>query len=225
MRGGLRFTRLLCGLAVLCAAIFAAGCGGGSGTTTSQPFEPHATLRAIGGTVRTDKPKLVMRVATNPGDANIRSVTVNLPPVVLVDTQAIRRLCSRGEMQSNHCAGRQRLGFAQVHSPAYKAPVSGPVYAVSGPKGFSLVYVLSGPVNSLLEGRVVSKGGRMQAGVEDIPDVPLKTFELTIEGGKAGYLVLDRNICGAEEVAEGTFTSQEGQVHRQKIPLVADCPT
>jgi hypothetical protein len=63
----------------------------------------------------------------------------------------------------------------------------------------------------------------MQAGVDDIPDTPLKSFELRIDGGKPGYLVLSRNICGAKAVADGTFTSHEGQTYRQKIPLEADC--
>jgi hypothetical protein len=35
--------------------------------------------------------------------------------------------------------------------------------------------------------------------------------------------VLSRNICGAEAVADGTFTSQGGQTYRQKIPLEAKC--
>ncbi len=84
--------------ALFCAALLA-GCGGDSATTAStKPFEPHATLTAIGGTVRTDKPRLVIRVEARPGDENIRSVAVNLPPVVLVDTTAIGKICSKDDM-------------------------------------------------------------------------------------------------------------------------------
>ena len=98
------------------------------------------------------------------------------------------------------------------------------MYAVSGYGALPhLAYVLGGPANVLLKGRVVSHGGRIQAGVDHVPDTPLKTFELTIDGGRDGYLVLSRNICGAEAVADGTFTSQDHQVYRQRIPLTADC--
>src|SRR6187551_1418926 len=91
--------------ALSCGALFA-GCGGGSGTTAStEPFEPHATLEAIGGTVRTDKPRFVIRVEARPGDENIRSVNVNLPPVVLVDTTAIGKICSESELKTSECAG------------------------------------------------------------------------------------------------------------------------
>jgi hypothetical protein len=212
-------------LAVLSCAALLAGCGGDSGTSAStRPFEPHATLRAIGGTVRTDKPRFVIRFEARPGDENIRSVNVNLPPVVLVDTTAIGRICSRSELKTDECAGSHRLGSARVVSPAYDGALSGPVYLVSGSGTLpGLAYLLSGPADVLLRGRVVSRGGRIQAGVDDVPDTPVKTFELTIDGGGSGYLVLSRNICGAEAVADGTFTSQAGQTLRQKIPLAADC--
>jgi hypothetical protein len=210
--------------ALSCAALLA-GCGGDSESTqSSAPFEPHATLEAIGGTVRTDKPRLVIRVEARPGDENIRSVAVNLPPVVLVDTTAVGRICSERELRSDDCAGSHRLGSARVLSPAYEGALSGPVYLVSGSGTLpGLAYLLSGPAEVLLRGRVISKGGRIQAGVDEVPDTPLKIFELTIDGGRSGYLVLSRNICGAKAVADGTFTSQEGQTYRQRIPLEADC--
>lgn len=212
-------------LGVLSCAALLAGCGGDSATTaSSRPFEPHATLRAIGGTVRTDKPRLVIRVEARPGDENIRSVAVNLPPVVLVDTTAIGKICSEAELESDDCAGSHPLGGARVLSPAYDGALSGPVYLVSGSGTLpGLAYLLSGPAEVVLRGRVVSKGGRIQAGVDDVPDTPLKTFELTIDGGKSGYLVLSRNICAAETFADGTFTSQEGQTYRPRIPLEAEC--
>ena len=219
--------RPLSSLAVLASAIAIAGCGGGSDTTSSsKPFAPQASLRAIGGTVRTDKPDLVIDVAMRSGDANIRSVAVNLPPVLLVDPTALGGVCGQGELETDECAGQRPVGSARAVSPAYGEPLAGPVYAVSGGGGNGLprlAYLLSGPADILLYGRVVSKGGRIQAGVEDVPDTPLKSFQLRIAGGKPGYLILSRDICAAEAVADGTFTSQDGQVHREKIPLEADC--
>ena len=212
-------------MAILALAILVTGCGGDSETTASaEPFEPHATLKAAGGTARTDKPALLLRVEARPGDDNIRSVAVNLPPVVLVDTTAVGKICSERELEADSCADSSALGVARALSPAYDGALAGPVHIVSGSGTLpGLVYLLSGPADVQLRGRVVSKGGRMQASVEDVPDTPLKSFELTIKGGRPGYLVLSRNICGAEAVADGTFTSQDGRTHRQKIPLEADC--
>ena len=164
-----------------------------------------------------------MRVLARPGDANIRSVAVDLPPVVLVDTGAID-ICAKSELESDECAGHAPLGKARVLSPAFEGPLAGPVYVVSGSGRLpGLVYLLSGPSSVTLRGKVVSKGGRIQAGVEDVPDTPLESFELTIDGGKAGYLVLSTNICQGEPIADGVFTSQDGQTHEEKIPLEAEC--
>jgi hypothetical protein len=210
---------------LLAAALLLAGCGGGSDTSEpSTPFEPSATLKAVGGTKRTDKPDLILRVSARPGDDNIRSVAVNLPPVVLVDTTAVGKICSQKELGSNGCAHSNPLGTARAVSPAYDAPLAGPVFVVSGSGQLpGLVYVLGGPADVQLRGKVISKGGRMQAGVDDIPDTPLKSFELKIEGGRSGYLVLSRDICAKRAVADATFTSQDDQVVKQKVPLAAAC--
>lgn len=208
------------------AAGILAGCGGGSDTSASSPpFAPHATLEVVGGSKRTDKPKFVLRVDARPGDDNIRSATVLLPPVVLVDAEAISGLCGHGELESNHCAKQEPLGSARVVSPAFKGELTGPVYAISGPgRRFGLAYVLSGPIELLLEGEVVTKGRRMQAGVEDVPDTPLRTFELTIAGGEHGYLTLSSDLCAKTQTATATFTGQEGETHEQQVPLEAECP-
>jgi hypothetical protein len=213
------------GVALVSAALFA-GCGGGGdseSTAASTPFAPHATLAAVGGTQRTDKPEIVMRVLARPGDANIRSVAVDLPPVVLVDTGAID-ICAKSELESDECAGHSPLGKARVLSPAFEGALTGPVYVVSGSGRLpGLVYLLSGPSSVTLRGKVISKDGRIQAGVDDVPNTPLESFELTIDGGKSGYLVLSTNICQGEPVADGVFTSQDGQTHEQKVPLEAEC--
>jgi hypothetical protein len=201
------------------------GCGGGSGSTSTEaPFSPRAALTVIGGTTRTSKPDIVLKVLTRPGDANIRSAKVELPPVALVDAEAIRRLCARSELESKNCAGRQSLGTSTVVSPSFGKPLHGPVYVVSSPAGkFDLAYVLGGPTDLLLEGKVQSEGGRIGAGIENVPDTPIESFELKIAGGPSGYLVLDRDICHGKPTATVTYSSQEGQTDEEKVPLTAEC--
>lgn len=222
---------LFCGaLAALLIGLLLGGCGGGgsdtgeAGTSARAPFSPRASLRAIGGTQRTDKPELVMLVQARPGDDNIRAATIKLPPVLLVDQAALGNLCSERGLAEEDCAGRKRMGVARVLSPAYDEPLSGPVYAVTGSGGLPrLAYVLSGPADVLLRGRIVSRGARIQAGVENAPDTPLRTFEFKIDGGKPGYLVLSRDICKGRPMADASFTSQSGESFHQRIPLRADC--
>jgi hypothetical protein len=214
--------------APLAAAALLAGCGGGSSSTSSEasaPFAPHATLKSVGGTTRTSKPAITLDVTAHSGEANIRSAKVELPPVALVDAESIRRLCARSELESKNCAGRQALGSAEVVSPSFGEPLKGPVYVVSGPGAkFHLAYVLGGPTELVLEGAVESENGTIGAGIENVPDTPIRSFVLKIAGGKTGYLVLDRDICaGKIAPATVTYESQEGQSHEEKVPLQAEC--
>lgn len=215
---------LLSALTVLIGGLLLAGCGSDSGSEPRKPFAPQATLTAVGGTARTDKPQFVIRVKARPGDVNIRSAAVTLPAVVLIDSAALGRICSRRELSASGCAGHKRMGMARVLSPLYKGPLSGPVYAVSGYGGLPhLAYLLQGPAAITLQGRIVTRGARIQAGIDHVPDTPLKIFEFKIRGGKPGYLVLSRNICRAHAVADAVFESQNGEIYRQRIPLQASC--
>jgi len=216
-------------LSVLVAALLAAGCGGDSDSdngdaSADRPFEPQISMTAIGGTARADKPELVTRVETRPGDAGIRSAIVTLPSAFLVDQTQIRNLCSERELEEDKCAGRKRMGVARVLSPAYGEPLTGPVYAVSGSGGLPrLAYVLGGPAEILLRGRIEVRSARIATSLDDVPNVPLESFELTIDGGTPGYLILSRDICRSETTADVSFTSRSGETSKQQIPLAADC--
>jgi hypothetical protein len=206
-------------------AFLVAGCGGSDESSVRrEPFEPRASLNAIGGTARTDKPVVAMRVEARSGDANIRSATVTLPSAFFVDQTALGNLCSERELEADDCAGRKRMGVARVVSPAYDEALTGPVYAVSGSGGLPrLAYVLHGPAEILLRGHIEVLRARIQAGVDDVPDTPLKSFELRIDGGEPGYLILSRDICRTGATADASFKSHDGEVFRQRIPLGADC--
>lgn len=214
-------------LLALAASLLVAGCGDDSESDVSaEPFEPQASLTAIGGTARTDKPEVVMRVEARPEDANIRSAAVTLPAAFIVDQTALGDLCSERELKADDCSGRKRMGVARVVSPLYDEALTGPVYAVSGSGGLPrLAYVLGGPAEILLRGRIEVRGVRIEAGVDDVPDVPMKTFELRIDGGKPGYLILSRDVCRTEVTADASFASQDGEAFEQQIPLAADCGT
>jgi hypothetical protein len=209
-----------------CAAPFLlAGCGSSSETReTATPFSPRATLTAIGGTARTEKPEVLLRVEARPGDAAIRSASVTLPASFLVDQTALGNLCSERELEADDCAGRKRMGVARVLSPLYDEALAGPVYAVSGSGGLPrLAFVLGGPAEVLLRGRIAVQGSRLRASVEDVPETPIRSFELRIDGGPPGYLIVSRDLCRSEAMADVAFTGQGGEDSAQQIPLGVDC--
>lgn len=212
--------------ALVAAALSVLGCGGDS--SSEEPagaFAPRVSIEAVGGTERTDKPELAIRVAPRPGESGIRSAAITLPNAVLADQAALGNLCSESELEDERCAGRQRMGTARAVSPAYGAPLAGPVYAVSGSGGLPRpAYVLSGGgAELLLRGDINVVGQRIQATVEDVPDIPLRSFRLTLDGGKAGYLVLSRDICATPAFADVTLTSQDDGSVERRVPIAAEC--
>lgn len=214
-------------MALFVVLLIVAGCGGDSGDDESamEPFAPRVSIEAVGGTARAEKPRFVVKVRPRPRDPNIRSAAIAFPTAVLVDQAALGNLCSERELKDDRCAGRQRMGTARAVSPAYGVPLAGPVYAVSGSGGLPRpAYVLSGGgAELLLRGRIDVLGQRIQASVEDVPNLRLREFKLTLDGGKSGYLVLSRDICRAPAVAEASLTSQQGESDVQRISIQAEC--
>lgn len=211
---------------MLVGALLLVGCGDGSDEEGSAAeFEPRVSIEAVGGTERTDKPEIVIRLATRPGDANIRSAAITLPTAVLADQAVLGNLCSESELEADRCAGRSRMGTARAVSPAYDAPLSGPVYAVSGSGGLPRpAYVLTGGgAELLLRGDINVVGQRIQATVEDVPDIPLDSFRLSLDGGKSGYLVLSRDICAEPAFADVDLTAADGEISAQRVRIEADC--
>ncbi len=214
------------GAAALLCILLLVGCGDDSGSEeTSEAFEPRVSIEAVGGTERSDKPELVIRVVPRPGDAGIRSAAITLPAAFLADQAVLGNFCSESELEDDRCAGRQRMGTARAVSPAYGAPLSGPVYAVFGSGGLPRpAYVLSGGGAELvLRGEIEVVGRRIQATVEDVPDIPLDSFRLTLDGGEKGYLVLSRDICARPPVADVTLTSQDGESVERRAPMKVAC--
>jgi hypothetical protein len=222
---GVGVTVKLASAAAFLCVLLLVGCGDSGDEEAAAEFEPRVSIEAVGGTQRTDKPEIVVRVAPRPGDAAIRSAAITLPSAVLADQAALGNLCSESELEDDRCAGRQRMGTARAVSPAYDAPLSGPVYAVSGSGGLPRpAYVLGGGgAELLLRGRIEVVGQRIQATVEDVPDIPLDSFRLTLDGGEPGYLVLSRDICRTPALADVRLTSQDDGSAERRVPIEADC--
>ncbi len=67
-------------------------------------------------------------------------------------------------------------------------------------------------------------GGLLQTTVPVVPDAPIGNFHLTIFGGKRGYLINTRSLCGAVPIDTVEYTAQNGKTMSQKIKVGASCP-
>ncbi len=191
-------------------------------------FKPKMTIRQLGGrgqTKRSKNPSLRFDLHTRPGDANIKSIAVTLPKAFAIDQRHLGNICSKSQLETQRCAGRQPIGTAWVKTPLLDQPLAGPAYAVSGyGKLPRVAFILDGQVTlvPLAESSSV-KGGHLRTVVPVIPDAPIGHFRLTLLGGKVGYLVNTRDICASEAVTRVQFFGQNGAQAAQKVKAKTAC--
>ncbi len=194
----------------------------------SLPFKPKMTIRQLGGskaTSRSKDPALRFDLRTQPGDANIQSLSVTLPKAFAIDQRHLGNICSRAQLAAEHCAGRQPIGTATTETPLLDAPLTGPAYAVSGfGKLPHIVFILAGQVTLMPEAESASvKNGHLKTTVPVVPDAPIGHFRLDLLGGKFGYIVNTRSLCGSPPEATIKYTAQSGTTLSQQVKAKTAC--
>ncbi len=188
-------------------------------------FHPKLVTRFIGAkkqTRRAGHPKLRATLTARPGDANLAQATLTLPPSEMIDQGHIKTICTRVQLAAQACPEGSVYGFAKAESPLLDDPLEGPVYLVSSNHTLpDLLADLKGQVEIRLHGVIKSvKGHRIQTTFSPIPDVPVSTFTLTMQGGKKGLLVNSRNLCEHKYFSKLAFLAQNGKTFRTKrLPL------
>jgi hypothetical protein len=176
-------------------------------------------------TKRSTDPALRFDLYTRPGDANIKSLAVTLPTAFAIDQRHLGNICSESELINTKCAGRQAIGKAFTKTPLLDAPLSGPVYAVSGGGGLPrLAFILDGQVSIMPRAETKSNpGGALRTVVPTVPDAPIGHFRFTLFGGKAGYIVNTRDLCTRAVISTVEYTGQNGKQVTQRIKAKAPC--
>lgn len=181
-------------------------------------FKPKLALHLLGGTGRGDHPKLKARV-TYPKKgayANIARASVALPHSEFLEQSHIKTVCTRVQFAAKQCPAASVYGRAVAKTPLFDAPLKGPVYLRSSSHQLpDLVAVLKGPASQPVEvdldGRIDSVNGGIRNTFDVVPDAPVETFTLTMQGAKKGLLVNSTDLCAAKNRATAKFTAQNGR--------------
>jgi hypothetical protein len=189
------------------------------------PFKPKMAIRQLNKkTRRAQNPSLRFDLRTRRGDANIKSIAVTLSHAFEIDQRHLGNICSEKELAEKQCAGRTPIGKAMTATPLLDQPLTGPVYAVSGSGGLPrLAFILNGQVKLVPRADTTTVGGRLKTTVPVVPDAPIGHFQLTVFGGKAGYLINTRDICKNKPVTQIAYTGQNGKKHSQELKLNTAC--
>lgn len=75
----------------------------------------------------------------------------------------------------------------------------------------------------MLAGRIDSVNGGIRSSFEAVPDQPVSSFTLSMQGGKKGLLVNSRDICKSVNRATAKFSGQNGKRAELRPKLQNSC--
>lgn len=211
---------------------------GGAQAAVSTPFQvggcaalgfsPKLALKLTGKrqTARRKHPGLVATLTPKAGQANLKSVSVKLPSSLTLDLANAGTLCEPADAARRACPRKSAIGSAKLKTPLLGQTLSGPAYFVKGTGGGlpKLLVALSGPIAINLHADSAVQGSRLVTTFKDIPDAPVTSFALTINGGSRGIFVNSRNLCSKKNVAAVTNRAQNGKRQVANVRMSVTCP-
>jgi hypothetical protein len=188
------------------------------------PFSPKLRFAVEGATKANGHPALEATVTQPPGQANIARSRVALPDTIrpeLLQLQKPGALCPEALLATRACPATSRVGTARAVTPILPEPLSGPVYIVQQaanplPK---LAVFLDGLVSIELDAQNSIEKLQIVNTFDAVPDVPLTSFELKIDGGRNGVLKNFSSLCEKQLRGDVTFTAHSGKTFTDK-PVV-----
>jgi hypothetical protein len=176
----------------------------------SLGFRPRISLALKGGTHRGRHPALSVVVRPRPGDANIASAQVTLPPSLFLDQGHIDTVCTRRQFAAGACPAGSVYGHVRAFTPLLDQPLEGSAYLRSSDNTLpDLVFALHEQgIEVDLSGRIDAYKGGIRGTFPTIPDAPVSKFVLRLRGGKRGILVAAANLCAAPQRATARLVGQ-----------------
>ena len=195
-------------------------------------FGPTFKVSTSGKTSRKDGASLDARLTFPAGaQSNIAKVKVELPKQLPSELKTLQKACPAGHVRSEPRGLPERVGdwCREGIDTDAAGPVDGPAYFVShaGEAFPDLIAVLQGyGVRVDLVGKTfISKAGITSSTFENVPDVPVSSFELYLPEGPYSALAANGNLCTSKLLMPTLFTAQDGAQLKQDTPItVTGCP-
>jgi hypothetical protein len=179
-------------------------------------FAPRVAARLLDA--RTTRPGLELRVRPRRGDANLRSVVVELPDLVRLDADAAANSCTREQFRAGACPAASWIGSARATTPLLAGPLRGPVRLVKagdvGPPQLWTSLRGQGLRLTTRSSTSLTVGGQIVNTIAGLPDLPLTSLTTRLRGGGRSFFTTARPPCrdaGADSMlAEATLRGQNG---------------
>jgi hypothetical protein len=175
-------------------------------------------------------PPMTVRVTQQPGEAGILGNGVTLPFEIGPHLAALGTVCTFEQLAADACPAGSKVGNAGATSPFLATPLNGPVYLVQqqGVVIPGLVADLKGRVPIKIRIATQILGGRLiKSTVTGVPDLPVGSFTLNLDGGDRGVLESKYDLCHSgskhRNLAEGVdFSAHSGAQIGSKPRIAVD---
>ena len=212
------------------SAFHVSGCG-------ALKFSPtlHMSLTGRHQTAVGTHPTLTADLTQPAGQANVRSERVTLPLSLALDPNNSEHVCSVQAAARIACPKRTLVGTALALTRILPTPLSGNVYLVQGEHKNKQGQILRTLPTLLipLRGDHVAINLTAQTSVDStehlvttfptVPDAAIRSFKLTITGGKRGILVVTghRSLCAGPQVGDVVASGHNGKQHASTVAIDA----
>jgi hypothetical protein len=194
------------------------------------PFKPSFSVSTQAKHSKQDGAFLHVTMQTAPGNANIRSVKVDLPKQLPSRLSTLNLACTEKVFDENPAACPQAsiVGTVTAITPVLPVPLNGPAYFVShgGARFPELVIVLQGDgVTLQLDGETfISSKSITSSTFPTVPDVPVTHFDLVLPAGPHSVLAGNGNFCTTSLNMPTRIKGQNGALIEQNTKVkVAGC--
>jgi hypothetical protein len=175
-------------------------------------FQPRLKVKLFGPTERAKNPRLKAVLTARKGDANIARTALTMPHSLFLDQGHIGTICTRPQLAAHDCPKASVYGKAWAKSPLLAKPLKGKVFLVSSKHELpDLLVDLRGQVEVYLRGVISSKRGGLKTVFNNVPDVPVSKFVLSMKGGDKSLLVNSENTCAEAQRAVLKMKGQNGK--------------
>jgi hypothetical protein len=179
-------------------------------------FRPKFSAAFSRGGGHGKRQQLSFSVRMPKGNMNLKRFSVRFPRGLEFHNSAVREVCARGDALEGRCRAASRVGTGTAYTPLLRGALRGPVYLVQPEheKGLPDLWseVEGMGVKLRLKSESHRRGGRLSTELFNIPDLPLSSFTMRLNGGFGSHSLfsLSRKACDGRTRLE-TPVELEGQ--------------
>jgi hypothetical protein len=187
-------------------------------------FKPAFKATTSSKTSKANGASLETTLNEVPGNANVKSVKVQLPKALPSRLTTLQKACPAATFEADpfKCPAGSFVGGARANTPTLPGKLSGPAILVSHANAafpdLDLVMEANG-VRAILVGNTDIKNGITTTTFASTPDVPVSSITVNLPLGAHSALAANGNLCANPLIMPTTMTGQNGVVVKQNTTI------